>query len=453
MSPQVGALITSAPGAGKTLVGTEIARRLGAKVVLIVAPQGTHKGAWDRTVKRQGLNPDGVRVLKGDAKGKAAWADLMWSIPGVYITTPQWFARQKWDKIVPDMVIFDEIHQAGSHGNVTQKKLHELKSPLRLGMSGTPLRNKFENAWAIVRWIEPTKMPLAFWMWRISKCETVYDRFAPQQRRVIGEVNQGELFDSLTCYITHSQRTRCCDFHPNGFLAELPAPLLIERVVEMTAAQKRFYGEMEAALASTLETPDDEGRLPVVTDLPIVARGMLRFCAIALPVVDPETEKLQLPLDTPSPKVDALLEDMETFEGKRVLVLTHSNQAARLLIHRIEQAGHTVAGWHGQITGKRREKTLEAFMAGELEVIVGVISAIGTGTDGMQEVCNTLCWISLDEDPTNNVQGVGRADRLGQNKQVVQYEYQSAGTIDVGMRSKQLERIFALNKSLRLEEV
>jgi hypothetical protein len=461
ITPEVGALITSAPGAGKTVVAVEIAKRLKAKVILIVGPQSTLEGSWRRTARRQGLADD-VRLLIGTTQGKKNFEALRWREPGIYVTTPQYFARRKdWGTIKPDMIIFDEIHQVTAHGNVSQKALMKLWAPIRVGLSGTPLRNRFENAWALVRWIEPAKMPLTFWVWRLRHCETEYDRFAPQQRKVVGELRPGELFKSLTCFIQHLQRERCCDYHPNGFLAGLPEPLYIERIIPMSRAQAKFYEEIERALVSELSAPDKKtGKAKVIVELPVEARGMLRLGALALPyavmekVTDEwgmEFEKARLHFadDTESPKLDAFIEDLPSYEGTHTLALTHSKRFAKFAVARLTEAGYAVEGWHGDITPNNRRTVRENFASGKTEIIVGVISAMGTGTDGLQEVCNNLSWLSRDDDTSNNTQGIGRLDRLGQSKQVVTRDYISQGTIDQGMYSKDITLLLKLNESLR----
>ena len=456
MGPDVGALITSAPGAGKTLVAVEVAKALGAKTILIVAPQGTHKSAWLRTARRQGLAED-VRILIGTVPGRKAFADLEWGVPGVYVTTQQWFARQDWSNVHPDMVIYDEIHQAGTYKIKTSEKLLELAGvKYRMGLSGTPLRNKFENAWAIVSWVEPRRMPYDFYVFRLTMCATKASPFAPQGREVIGEKEPGALFNTLTCYIQHLQRERCCDFHPQGFLAHLPAPLMIERVIDMTPDQSRFYREMEGILASSL-LDEDGAVVRVHAEQFIVVRNMLRRAACALPVAeeivgedeDDVKVRLTFPDDTPSPKIDQLVADLASHEGRHTLVLTHSKQIARLAVARIAEAGYSVEGWHGDVSKKKRDEILDAFTSGELEVIVGVIAAMGTGTDGIQEVCYNLDWLSYDDDASNNIQGLGRADRLGQSNQVVQRSYLSDRTIDVGFYGKQMERVMKIEASLR----
>lgn len=467
-------LLVSAPGAGKTLVAVETALRTKASVVLVIAPQGTHSSAWQRTLSRQttpsSTSPKAtgkqsakpgssstksslsLKLLDGSTRGKANFAALMWKEPGWYICTPQWFARNisKWHGVKPDLAIFDEIHMAGAWQNATRKAMYALEAEHRLGMSGTPFRNKFENSFAIVNWVFPgITDEQDYWVWRISYCLTKYDRFAPQNRIVLGERHPGELVSSLPCYIIHLQREKCCEFHPKGFLEGLDEPDVVERLLPMTTDQRKFYRQMEQSQVAWLETPDETGKLPVVAELPITARGMLRFCALGLPSYDPETEKVYFEMNCPSPKLDQLLKDVDELDGGRVLVLTHSKQFAKVAVQRLLDAGVAVEGWHGDSTKKARDITLKRFMDDEIQVIVGVIAAMGTGTDGLQEATNTVIFLSVDDDPTGMVQAYGRLDRLGQRHKVVMIYYYSEGTYDVGILSKQMQQILARNAELR----
>lgn len=455
--PEVGALVVSSPGAGKTLVAVEAMKRLRPNVTLIIAPPSTHSSAWEKTIKRQGFSGS-VRPLIGTAKGKAAWADLMWGTPGVYITSAQWFARQKWDGIDIDMIIFDEIHMAARFGNVSQKKLvgygkqKGLWAPMRIALSGTPFRNNFENAWTVARWVEPAKMKKEYWVWRMSDCAWRYSPFAPQNAEVTGERVPGALASSLTCYIAHYQRENCCDYHPAGFLAGLEEPIRIQRHLPMSKKQGEFYRSMEQNLFAFLTSPDEDGKIPVVAELPIVARGMLRFCALALPSLDTETEKLYFEPDAESVKLDEMARDLEALDGKRALILTHSKQFAQFASARLNKMGFSTASWDGDVTKKRRAEILSEFTSGELDAIVGVISAMGTGTDGLQEAAYNIMWASVDDDASNNVQGLARLDRLGQKHQVVMFEYLHIGTFDVGHLDKQLQKQLDLNKSLKADQ-
>lgn len=443
------ALLVSAVGGRKTLVAVESALRIKAKSVLIIAPQGTHKRGWVRTILRQ--SPDAnVRRLDSTPKGKEAFADLMWGEPGWYYCTPQWFARQTWIGVIPDYAIFDEIHMAGAYQNVTRVKLHQLKAKARLGLSGTPLRNKIENAWAIVRWLWPDLMADPYYKWRGGPTLTwEYDHFAPQKRRITGEVNPGSLFNSLPCYIQHLARERCCKFHPKGFLDGLQEPEEIILTVQMTPKQKSFYKQMQEHYIAWLTTPGENGKVPVVASLPVVARGMLRFCALGTPSVDPETEKLYFEDDCESPKLDELIRYIKSEGIEKAMVYTHSQKFDTVTVNRLNRAGLTASEWSGKITQRRRDDKLEEFISGDISFLVSVQKAIGTGTDGLQEATNVEFILSDDDDGTIGEQTKGRLDRPGQAERVTRIRIQAEGTMDSGIVDTQIENALRINATLR----
>lgn len=448
-----GALIVSAPGAGKTLVTVEVLRKLAPAVTLVIAPPSTHESAWGNTVRSQGL-ADGVKVLIGTAPGKRNFEDLRWGKPGVYITSAAWFTQQDWKGFEFDAIVVDEVHMLAKYGNQGQKKLLGFRkspgvtAPIRIALSGTPFRNNFENAWTIARWIQPDSVLEEYWVWRPLKCAGKYDHFAPQNLKVTGERTPGELISQFRVYINHQQRTQCCDFHPNGFLGHLDEPIRIRRVLKMTADQASFYRTMEESYVGFLSTPGADGKVPIIAQLPITARGMLRFCALGVPSIDPITEKLFFEDDCHSPKLDAAIEDIENLDGKRVLLLTHSQKFADVAAKRLNASGIRTEAWTGKTSKAKRGEVLSDFQSGEIDAIVGVISAMGTGTDGLQKAAYNVLWLSVDDDASNNTQGVGRLDRLGQEHQVTMIEYSMANTFDVGHLGKQLQRMLDMNKSL-----
>lgn len=457
VNPDTGALVVSAPGAGKTIVATQALVALDPDVTLIIAPPSTHGSAWGRTLARQGFKHP-LLPLGASGKAKKNWEALKWGKPGVYITSAQWFTRQDWKGTSLDAMIVDEVHMLGKYGNAGQKKLlgtravEGVTAPIRIALSGTPFRNNFENAWSIARWVQPDSVSPEYWAWRVRECVGEYSHFAPQNLKVTGEAVPGQLVSRLRCYISHSQREHCCDFHPNGFLAHLAEPIRLERDLDMTPGQRTFYKGIEETYVSYLTSPGEDGKVPVIAELPITARGMLRFCALGLPSYDSEEERLFFEEDCESPKLNSLLEDLGKLDGKRALVLTHSKQFANIAAKRICDNGYRAVAWTGGLSKTRRDEALEMFTSGELDVIVGVIAAMGTGTDGIQEAAYNVMWLSVDDDASNNIQGIGRLDRLGQKHQVTMIEYRMNGTFDVGHLDKQIQHILNLNRSLLQEE-
>jgi hypothetical protein len=194
--------VVAETGAGKTLIATEIGLSLDVQTRLVIAPAGTHKTVWARTIERQ--DPGAVvRRIDGSPKGKDAMNALEWGEPGWYTITPQLFTlmgtekknehgkvtRAKvWpDTLKVDLAIADEAHLLGGGGAATDA-LRRLKAGHRLAMSGTLVRNKVENFWPLLRWCYPhlngpgQLADVNRERWITEYMATKYDRFAPTNR-------------------------------------------------------------------------------------------------------------------------------------------------------------------------------------------------------------------------------------------------------------------------------
>jgi SNF2 family DNA or RNA helicase len=136
-------------------------------------------------------------------------------------------------------------------------------------------------------------------------------------------------------------------------------------------------------------------------------------------------------------------------EGEQMLILTHSQKFAKVTVARLRKAGMTAFEWSGQAAQKVRDKALEDFIAGDVQFIVAVISAIGEGTDGLQEAANIVVWLSKDDNRLLNEQAAGRLDRRGQKKSVISYEIIAEDTYDEGQFSKLIQDRILMNASLR----
>jgi superfamily II DNA or RNA helicase len=182
--------VAAETGAGKTLIGAEVARRSGLPVKLIIAPRGTHEKEWKGTLTA--LDPDArVRTISGDDAGKAALDDLEWKVPGYYLITPQLFTRMKPKHLRPDLTIVDEFHMLGNSDSAGGELIKRWgnNSGHRIALSGTFWRNKFENAWTLMRFLYPERdapgdiADISKNRWIDDYCETVYDHFAPDSAR------------------------------------------------------------------------------------------------------------------------------------------------------------------------------------------------------------------------------------------------------------------------------
>jgi superfamily II DNA or RNA helicase len=157
--------------------------------------------------------------------------------------------------------------------------------------------------------------------------------------------------------------------------------------------------------------------------------------------------------DCNSSKLDELFEIIsDSPRGEPMLILTHSQKFARVTARRLQKAGMVAVEWSGAVPQKVRDNYLEEFITGDIQFIVAVISAIGEGTDGLQEACSTVVWLSKDDNRLLNEQASGRLDRQGQKGSVISYEIIAEDTYDEGQLSKLVRDQLAMNNSLRNKE-
>lgn len=435
-------IVATQVGGGKTLIAIEVAKRVGSEVNVVIAPKGTHKRAWEKTIVRQ--IPDAtVRYINSTADGKKAFADLFAKVPGWYLIGPEFFRKFHWSACKPDLAIFDEVHRASNRKSKTATMLHTLKAERRIGLSGTIAGNKIEGFWSVIRWIYPDIAGRSFWSWVDKYCTTKFDPFAG--KTVSGERTPGSITSSLPCYIRHLKRDQCCDFHPEGMDAELPRMQTEERTVELSAEQRRIYKKMEKDLIVWLEGN------PMVAEVPIATRIRLRQITLGIPTVD-DSGVVTFADDCKSTKIDELFSIIGDLpDGEPLLILTHSQKFATVVTSRLQNAGIKSFEWSGRATQHDRDNALESFIAGETQAIVAVIAAIGEGTDGLQEVCSTVIWLSKDDNRLLNEQAAGRLDRQGQKKSVLSFDIIAEGTYDEGQLSKLVSDQLAMNASLRGE--
>lgn len=467
-------LLNIQQGGGKTVLAVAAAADSGADTKFIIAPDSTHESAWGRTV--EAYCGDEVRIVNNKNKaGKTALADLELGYPGWYVVTPQLFTRMDSSTISPDMLIVDEVHQLSAPGKAGQKKLSGYskgddpiawRSGMRLALSGTPARNHFERMWAIMRLLYPTldeRNEIAdaeFWRWRNHRVEqkatfeVKATKAGVKPRKVTvwgGEQYPGELFGEIPCVVQHFRRERCCEFHPAGFLA-FEEPQVLTEVYNLLPEQSKAITGLEKTSTAWL---DDK---PLTVSLPITTSTRVRQLCLAVPTVenvmgdDGEMKSLvSFAPDAKSPLIDRMLEiiDFDLEDDEPVVVYTSSQKFAELCTARFNAAGVSAFEYSGATVATRKENLATFGRPGGHRVLVGVISAVGTGTDGIQEVCSTEFWADRDVDETNNQQAEARTDRLGAKRQVQRYIFSDSMGYAEGRMEKQLLANRNLSNTLR----
>lgn len=465
-------LLASDPGTGKTLVGVTYAMEAGAETVLIVAPLQTIDG-WENHFRDQGCELP-FRQISSDKDGKNALDDWMWLIPGVYFVGQEYFERLGWmkqplfnrDKTprldkktgkqltrkvktgvwdpIPDVIIFDEVHRAQSHDSWTFKTLMNADAKYKIGASGTPTGNSFDGAYAVTKWLWPHRAEKNIYDWRHVWAETKYDPFAVRNEKTVGERNPGAFFNQLPCYV----RIEADVVTSEGVKVELERH---ECIVKLPAAQRKVYDDLDSKMVAWIKDN------PLVVEIPVVKRTRQRQVTLGMPSISEDliNDKtlVTFDLECESVKIDKLMSIVDTeIQDETALLFTDSRIFSEVLVHRLNKryGEGSARKWTGGMTMKRKRELKADFMAGKFQFLVCVISAVGTGTDGLQEVCRNMVYLSSSDSRIDNEQSIARAMRNGQQSEVVRVWWILAeNTIDTGQISKQMADAIAMNKILK----
>ena len=460
-------LLSIEAGGGKTILATLALAEVDPDVTLIIAPKSTHMTAWIPTVRD---NADRTPKIMGNGNKaqREAYQDFLLGFPGVYLTTPQWLTRQDTSEWRVDMLIVDEVHQVATMGSKAQKAIsgYSARDPEpiaqrfdhRLALSGTPMRQAFENLWSTMRllWPDHNKRGQVAhdnsYAWLIDRMtrqeiwtKNIDTRTGERRKAIqwVGETEPGRLFSEAPCVIVHKRRETCCDdpSHEGGFLPT-EEPQIIEREVELTAKQKKAIREMEASMFTYLNEN------PLIADIPLTQKQRIRQLTLgeaeAVSVGDDKTS-IEFPKDSPSPFLDETIHILSNLpEGEAVAIFLEGQRYAEVLTHRLTKAGYTAEEYSG-----KRKADLERF-GQDYQVLVGVLSAIGTGTDGLQSRCSTEIIFEQPVSLTLREQGFARLDRMNSKRQVQRYVLLDDMGVQAGRVDDLMAKQILVNRSIRV---
>src|SRR5699024_8344851 len=124
-----------------------------------------------------------------------------------------------------------------------------------------------------------------------------------------------------------------------------------------------------------------------------------------------------------------------------VVVYMESSKFASVMTERLRNEGYKTMLYSGQVDSRQRNEELRRFGTPEgAQVLVGVLSAISTGTDGAQRVANTEMWVERALDASTNGQAEARLDRMGARKQVQRFLVQDDEGYAAGRLGRELEK-------------
>ena len=300
-------------------------------------------------------------------------------------------------------VIVDEIHKAKNGSSQQGKALRTLKTPIRIGLSGTPM-NKAEDLWNILTWLKVEKR--SFYSFRNAYC--VMGGYGGYN--VVGYKNLESLNAELNKVMLRRKKEEVLDLPPKVYNTEY---------VELTKAQQKIYKDIRAGIIADLEN--------ILTSLnPLSCTLRLRQLTGGLFTADnPKLERIK----------DMLDEEIIP-NGNKAIIFSQWKQVTDLYKEALKDYNPIYIT--GEVDPEERQKEVERFQTDpNCKLAIGTIGAMGTGL-----TLNKASYVFFVDKRWNsgeNAQAEDRAHRIGTSGTVNIISLVAKGTADEGVEEYLIE--------------
>jgi len=369
---------------------------------LVVCPTSLLNN-WEREAKKflPGTKVHAFHGSRRSLEGVAA-GDIVLTTYGVVRSDSETLASRTWD-----LVVADEAQHIKNPRSRSAKALREIPGGARIALTGTPVENRLSELWAIIDWVVPGLLgPLQRFKREIA---TPIER--DNDKRATRELSQ-----LVKPFMLRRRKT------DPGIAPELPPKLERDVIVPLTPEQVTLYkATVEHSLVEVGQAEGIARRglvLKLLTGLKQIANHPAQFLGEQGPLAD-RSGKLEA--------LDQLLESARQ-GGEATLVFTQYVKMGELVVQHLAERGHSIDMLHGGQSVKARQKLVDRFQAGELDVLVLSLKAGGTGlnlTAATNVVHYDRWWNPAVED-----QATDRAYRIGQKQTVTVHRIITEGTIE-----------------------
>lgn len=438
-------LLLDDPGCGKTasaLLGLEARRQAGISIfpMVIVVPSWEVGRSWADEMTAWELGWPEPVMHKGPARfGKVARKRGRPPGESVFITTYATLRADAADmrgplvRLRPATVIADEVHFCKSGTAHQTRALGRIARGAEslVGLSGTAIKHDTGDIHPMADAIMPRAFPDRN-RFTARFCAKIEDDYG---EKIVGlnPAAQEEFFAILG---RQMHRVSKADVLP-----ELPPKVYSERKPDIPDEWVKAYDSLAGDMLARLP---DGSELPVMTVLIQMMRlSQLASCAADVDVTTEYDEKLgmevpkyHVTLKAPSWKAESLLEIAAERQHSPVVCFTASRQLAMITGREYcEPAGLRtgyITGTGDGITTRTRQRDLDAFQAGKLDMMICTAKAGGTGIT--LTASDTAVFLQRDYELDHGTQPEDRLQRIGN-------EHSSIDIIDVIARGTVEDRV------------
>lgn len=294
--------------------------------------------------------------------------------------------------------IVDEIHKAKNGQSQQGKALRILKTPIKIGLTGTPIMSKAEDLWNILVWLGVEKRNV--WQFRNAYCIMGgYGNY-----KVVSYKNLESLNGLLNTVMLRRTKEEVLD---------LPPKVHQQEYVELTRKQQILYRDIRNGIIADLDN--------ILTSVnPLTCTLRLRQLTGGLFTED-------------NPKLDRvkdMLEEEIIPNGEKAIIFSQWESVTEIYKEALKKYNPIYIT--GKVSPEDRQKEVERFQTDpECKLAIGTIGAMGTGLT--LNKASYVFFIDKAWTSGDNEQAEDRAHRIGTQGTVTIISMIAVNSVDEGV--------------------
>jgi SNF2 family DNA or RNA helicase len=339
----------------------------------------------------------------------------------VVLTTYPLLVRdiEAFENLTFHLVILDEAQAIKNPRSLAARTVRQLSARHRLCLSGTPVENNLEELWSLFDFLMPGFL---------GDAERFRAFFRIPIERSGNQARLEALRDAVSPFILRRMK--------ESVAKDLPPKTEIIRPVELPDDQRQLYESIRVAAHGDVRRAIREKGVQGATVAILDALMKLRqVCCDPRLVSVPSARRVK-----ESAKIELFFDLLETQLGqkRRVLVFSQFTRMLALIALGLDERGIAFV----ELTGatQERQRVVDRFQAGEVDVFLISLKAGGTGLNLTS--ADTVIHYDPWWNAASQAQATDRAHRIGQTRPVFVYNLIATSSVEermLGLQHKKSE--------------
>lgn len=294
-----------------------------------------------------------------------------------------------------DILCVDEAHKIKNPKSKRTIAIKTIPARKRIALTGTPILNRPDDLWSLLHFLDPYYSGISYWNFTNYFCDIKEDLWGRKPQGLTTNPYKIKLLTQVLQAISVYNTINVAQ----GKTREIVA-------LKMSKVQAKLYKDMKNLVLDELPENATIANGAVLTTRVIQVTSW--------PGLFIENEN--------GPKFEWICEVCENNPDEKFVVYTRFEKTSAGLHRYLRKYGIQSVQLTGSVTERQRVQNKEQFIQDkDTQVLIGTIAAMGTGTDGLQQVSHICIFIERDWSPEIMNQCEDRLNRKGQQSRVISY--------------------------------